>query len=74
MILRAIFWIGLVSILIPRTPELGPARAHDSLLGAARTDHTSLAIATLRVTFLDRLMQIKAEIEADQKARIARGN
>lgn len=39
MIFRAVFWIGLVSLLIPHEPDLGLGRP-----GAGTSDHTPASI------------------------------
>ena len=66
MIFRAIFWIGLVSLLAPREPDLG--------LGRPDTGRGLLAVFHLntdaRVTA--GLADVKAQIEADQQARHSR--
>ncbi len=91
MIFRALFWIGLVSLLMPREPnlDLGRPGAGTSLAAAA----TSLAVAglsrpgkvceehaaacvggpTFLASFQDHVLgglaQVKAEIDADRRAR-----
>jgi hypothetical protein len=47
MILRAIFWIGLVAVLMPREPDLGFGRpSADSGLTAALADWTRDKVET----------------------------
>jgi hypothetical protein len=91
MIFRAIFWIGLVSLLMPRAPESGLGRpgAGTSLPSAITSwaatglsrpgkvceDHAAACAGGL--TFFDSfqsrtlqgLASVKAQIEADRKAR-----
>jgi hypothetical protein len=93
MIFRAIFWIGLVSLLMPREPDLGFGRpsAGTSLpstvtswaaTGLSRPghvceDHTAgcaggLALfGSFQSDALRGLAEVKAEIDADRKARSA---
>ncbi len=95
MIFRAVFWIGLVSLLAPHEPDLGlgrpgagtsqisPAMIQSSASGLSRMDCGSACAGGLGLfsSFhlnLDsdvtaRLADVKAEIEADQKARRERG-
>ena len=94
MIFRAIFWIGLVSLLMPREPDLGLGRpgAGTSLpsavtswaaIGLSRPgkvceDHTAACAGGLALfdsfqsNALRGLAAVKAEIDADRKAREAR--
>ena len=94
MIFRAIFWIGLVALLMPREPDLGFGRpgAGASLpstvtswaaKGLSRpgnvcVDHTGACAGSLALfdTFqndaLRGLAEVKAEIDADRKARAGR--
>lgn len=104
MIFRAVFWIGLVSLLTPHEPDLGlgrpgagtslslPAtllsasglsRAADAcsgacagrLLAASGLVPAGLIPEGLRLRgggFTASLSEIKAEIEADQRARASR--
>ena len=91
MIFRAVFWIGLVSLLTPHEPDLGlgrpgagtsqtsPAMIQTSAIGLSRMDCGSACaggLGPLSMFHLDfkgdvaaRLAGVKAEIEADQKAR-----
>lgn len=91
MIFRAIFWIGLVALLMPREPDLGFGRpgAGASLPstltswtasglsrpGKVCADHTETCAgaSTLLDSFqsdaLRELAEVKAEIDADRKAR-----
>ena len=94
MILRAVFWIGLVSLLMPHGPAFGPGhpgagtglsflknlRPFWSLAsGGVCADRAEACAGGL--TFLESfqgqalkgLATVKAEIEADRKARAARG-
>ena len=91
MIFRALFWIGLVSLLMPREPNIGlgrpgagtsPASAATSLAvaglsrpGKACEEHAAACAGrpTFLVSFQDRVLgglaQVKAEIDADRRAR-----
>jgi hypothetical protein len=72
MLLRAVFWIGLVSIVLPREPEPALARAGTaSSIGAnlASTAAVPDVISTLQTALLRQLAQIKTGIEAQQRAR-----
>ena len=98
MIFRALFWIGLVSLLAPHEPDLGlghpgagtlqsfPAMIQPALAGSSRSggecgstcagglglpDFFQLdGHASLRAGLAD----VKAQIEADRRARAARAN
>jgi hypothetical protein len=93
MIFRAIFWIGLVALLMPRTPDPAPGRpdAGTSLpsamtswiAGLSRPEPVMCADAAACAgspAFLDTLQEnaarglaaVKAEIDADRKARASR--
>ena len=91
MIFRAIFWIGLVSLLMPRAADPGPGRpgAGTSLPSAVNSwavsglsrpgkvceDHTAACAGGLALldSFQNHAWQglaaVKADIEADRKAR-----
>jgi hypothetical protein len=91
MIFRALFWIGLVSLLAPHEPDLGlghpgagtlqpsPAMIQSAASGRARTgqDRGStcagslgpLASLHLNTAVISGLADVKAQIEADQRAR-----
>jgi hypothetical protein len=93
MIFRAIFWIGLVALLMPREPDLGFGRpgAGASLpstvtswaaKGLSRpgnvcADQTaacagaSALLGSFQSDALRGLAEVKAEIDADRKARSA---
>ena len=93
MIFRAIFWIGLVSLLMPREPDLGSGHpgagtslpssiAARTASGLSRPDKACVEPQgscagglTLLESFQDQawrgLALVKAEIEADRKARAA---
>jgi hypothetical protein len=95
MILRAVFWTGLVSLLMPHGPALGPGHPGagtglsflknlPAASGLSRPDGVCADRAEAcagGLTFLDSfqgqalkgLATVKAEIEADRKARAARG-
>jgi hypothetical protein len=87
MLIRAIFWIGLVSILMPRAPD-GAALMRGALtstentfapstLGASSLVVPRRAASGLVAGFenatLQNLLKIKADIEVEQRARAARG-
>jgi hypothetical protein len=67
MILRAIFWIGLVAFLMPHEPDLGfgrpgapaHAKSHDGNGG------TTGYLATLRALALRNLDQVRADLAAN---------
>ena len=91
MIFRAIFWIGLVALLMPREPDLGFGRpgagtSHPSAVtswaatGLSRPGNVcedsraacagGLApLASFQNDALRDLAEVKAQIEADRKAR-----
>jgi hypothetical protein len=91
MIFRALFWIGLVSLLMPREPNIGlgrpgagtsPASAATSsavagLLRPGKACEGYAAACAGRPTFLASfqdqvlggLAKVKAEIDADRRAR-----
>jgi hypothetical protein len=93
MIFRAIFWIGLVSLLMPREPDLGLGRpgAGTSLPSAVTSwaatglsrpgkvceDHAAACAGGLALfdsfqsDAIRGLAAVKADIEADRKARAA---
>ena len=95
MIFRAVFWIGLVSLLVPHEPDLGLGRpgAGTSLpsvlssmaaSGLSRSDQVcgdGAEACAGRLPLLENfqgaalkgLATVKAEIDADRKARAARG-
>jgi len=78
MIFRAIFWIGLVSLLMPHEPDLGlgrpgastqqltPASIRSSANGLSRTDCSSACAGLLSVFHLnsDRLTAGLADVKA----------
>lgn len=97
MIFRAVFWIGLVSLLAPREPDLGlghpgagtfpstPAIFLSAADGLSRTDGdcgsacagglggvTRLLHLGDRTSLAAGLADVKAQIEADQRARAQR--
>jgi hypothetical protein len=96
MIFRAIFWIGLVSLLMPHEPDLGlgrpgagtsqlsPAMIQSAASGLSRTGQDcgsacAGGLGLLKVFHLSTdssltagLANVKAQIEADQRARAAR--
>jgi len=93
MIFRAIFWIGLVSLLMPREPDLGLGRpgAGTSLPSAVTSwvatglsrpgkvcgDHRAACAGGLALfdsfqsDAIRGLAAVKADIDADRKARAA---
>lgn len=95
MIFRAIFWIGLVSLLMPHGANLGPGHpgtgtglSLPATLQAASGLSRSNKVCEDRaeacaggLSFLDGLQDetlkglatVKAEIDADRRARAARG-
>ena len=96
MIFRAVFWIGLVSLLTPHEPDLGlgrpgagtlhpsPAMIRSAVNGLSRTgsDCGSACAGGLGLLNLFHLntdsnvtaglAEVKAQIEADQRARALR--
>lgn len=97
MIFRAVFWIGLVSLLAPREPDLGlgrpgagtqpsPAMIQSAAAGLSRSAPDCGTVCAgglglLRLFHLNTdtslaagLADVKAQIEADQRARAGRAN
>ena len=96
MIFRAVFWIGLVSLLAPHEPDLGlghpgagtlqtsSAMIQSAAAGLSRSDRDcgsacAGGLGLLRIFHLNTdtsvaagLADVKAQIEADQRARAAR--
>jgi len=96
MIFRAVFWIGLVSLLTPHEPDLGlgrpgagtsqlsPAMIQSAASGLSRTGQDcgsacAGGLGLLKVFHLNTdasvtagLADVKAQIEADQRARAQR--
>ena len=93
MIFRAIFWIGLVSLLMPHEPSLGSGHPGTgtglslptnlrAVSGLSRPDRVCGDQACAgRLPFLENfqdtalkgLASVKADIDADRKARAGRG-
>jgi len=89
MLFRALFWIGVVAVLLPREPDLGlgcpdTGAANDAIgigTGAARQFSEACGaqqwvcnagvglLASIQQNTARDLAQVKAEIEADQRAR-----
>jgi hypothetical protein len=87
MFLRAVFWIALVSLLMPQEPDLGLGRpaAHGLALdalswasqahglppceGNAVCSTGFNVLESLRADTLRSLARVKADIEAQQRAR-----
>lgn len=63
MILRAIFWIGLVALLMPHEPDLGLGRP-----GGAPS-----LIERIKQTGIHRLAEVKAELDAADRTRHTSG-
>lgn len=96
MIFRAIFWIGVVSLLTPHEPDLGLGRpgagtwpSPPTTIGSAATGLSRISqdcgstcaggLGILKVFHLNTdadvtagLADVKAQIEADQRARAQR--
>lgn len=91
MLLRAMFWIGLVALLMPHEPDLGLGRpgaqlaasdAIGALTSAARLPQHicdggqssclegGAAVQSLKGLAWQRLAQIKADIEEQQRLRM----
>jgi hypothetical protein len=83
MLFRAIFWIGVVAVLMPREPDLGlgrPGESHalvpdlerDADLNCrdyGKTCATALNVVdTFQSVAVKSLAQVKADIEADERA------
>jgi len=83
MLFRAIFWIGVVAVLMPREPDLGlgrPGSAHafvpnlerDADLNCrdyGKTCETALGIVDQFQTIaVKSLAQVKADIEEDERS------
>jgi hypothetical protein len=71
MLVRGVFWIGIVALLMPHGDGAGP------VAGASRTNRATVAKAPMADTFQDallaRLRVVKIEIEAAERIRVARG-
>ena len=69
MLFRAVFWIGLVALLMPH--ESGTPATHFS---ASQSDTPATDVSgDFRDALLDRLADLKVEIEAAEQARYAHG-
>ena len=64
MIFRALFWIAVVALLMPHEPDLGLGRP-----GGA-----SSLIDRIKQTGIHRLAEVKAELDAADRTRDARGS
>jgi hypothetical protein len=64
MLFRALFWIGIVLVFMPREP--GPRTDRSS---AGTTADATLVLGDLHDSLLSRLARIKSDIEFDQRAR-----
>ena len=93
MIFRAIFWIGLVSLLMPHEPVLGSGHPGTgtglsfptnlrAASGLSRPDQVCgdqacagrlPLLENFQAAALRGLASVKADIDADRKARAARG-
>lgn len=82
MLLRAVFWIGVVSVLMPHEPDLGLGRPHmlpeaeardtssDELRCGRGACRTALGfVDSFQSVAVRSLAQVKADIEADRHAR-----
>jgi len=71
-LIRAIFWIGVMVLLVPHDPGLGFAGAHASQFpqGAACTAgmnicmHEQDSVASMRELFFSRIEQVKRDLSA----------
>ena len=94
MILRAAFWIGVVSLLLPHAPAMGPGHPGTgtglsfpanlrAVSGLSRSDRVCAeqaeacagsldALASFQDQAFEGLARVKADIEADRKARAAK--
>jgi hypothetical protein len=73
MLFRAIFWIAVVAIFMPREPDLGlgrPGAPHAlTCAGYGKPCAATLgALDTFQSLAVRSLAQVKAEIEADERA------
>lgn len=83
MLFRAIFWIGVVAVLMPREPDLGlgrPGTSHSFVPNLERdadlncrdygkTCATALNVVDTFQSFaVKNLAQVKADIEEDERA------
>jgi hypothetical protein len=94
MILRAMFWIALVSVLMPREPDLGLGRPGTKGLSSDALSWVSTAVSqpgeicrgreatcagglsfleSLQDVTVRSLAHVKADIEAQQRARAVHG-
>jgi hypothetical protein len=78
MIFRAVFWIGLVSLLMPHEPNLGfgrpqvgasPTNVSERLDGSGRS---SWLLESFKSVATRSLARVKADIEESQRAPNAR--
>jgi hypothetical protein len=82
MLFRAIFWIGVVAVLMPHEPDLGLGRPGDaraflpdmqheadlSCRGYGETCASALStVDTFQLIALRSLAQVKADIEQDER-------
>jgi len=83
MLFRALFWIGVVAVLMPREPDLGlgrPGTSHSFVPNLERgadlncrdygkTCETALSfVDTFQSFAVKNLAQVKADIEEDERA------
>jgi hypothetical protein len=69
-LIRAIFWVGVMALLVPHDPNLGFAKASASQFpqgSACTTDmnicmHEQASVASLRDLFLARIEQVKLDL------------
>ena len=72
MLFRAIFWIGLVALFLPRAPDLHANTASAGMFGGLLSPVESGASGSLedfQTLIFDRLVQIHADIESQRRAR-----
>ena len=67
MLLRAIFWIGLVAFLMPHEPDLGFGRPgmHTNVQSRAGMDGSGKFFARFRSLALRNLDQVRADLAAN---------
>lgn len=82
MFFRAIFWIGVVAVLMPREPGLGLPRDARAFLPGMMKNEADLdcgnygkscaraldTVDTFRSVAVQSLARVKADIEADERA------
>lgn len=72
MLFRAILWIGIVALLLPRVPELHSEAGATRVIASVASEvpaGSSDFLFNFQTAIFDRLAGIRADIEAQQRAR-----